>query len=305
MKTRQQGSSLSLLRTMASIKISTIGSTVSKWGEGPIWWQNKLLYVDINGHKIIRLDPTTEEETVWDLGERVGTVVPTEGDDLIYAGDTGFVRFNPESGTKTPMADPEADLREINRFNDGKCDPDGRFWAGSISLVKKEGTANLYCLDTDGSLNLKIEGVTNSNGICWSLDGGKMYYIDTPQKCVQAFDFDSTTGGISNASKIIDTEANGYQDSPDGMTIDSEGMLWIAFCHGGVVVRFDPATGSVIQEVKIPCVETTAVAFGGEKLERLFVTTGIHKSIVEEDAGKVFVVDGLGVTGVPAFAYQG
>ena len=101
---------------MSELTISTVGSFVSKWGEGPIWWQNALLYVDINGHKIVRLDPATGKETVWDLGERVGTVVPTEGSDLLYAGDTGYVRFNPETGEKAPIADPEAALRETNRF---------------------------------------------------------------------------------------------------------------------------------------------------------------------------------------------
>ncbi|MGB0370836.1 MAG: SMP-30/gluconolactonase/LRE family protein [Opitutales bacterium] len=290
---------------MSSVTVSTIGSNVSKWGEGPIWWKNSLLYVDIEGHKIVSLDPASGEETTWEVGERVGTVVPTEGDDLLYAGDTGYVRFNPTTGEKTPLADPEAELRATNRFNDGKCDPAGRFWAGSISLVKNPGTANLYCLDNAGELSLKIEGVTNSNGICWSIDAKTMYYIDTPTKSVQAFDFDLASGAVSNGRKIVDTEACGYKDSPDGMTIDSEGKLWVAFCHGGVVVRFDPETGKVIQDVKIPCVETTAVAFGGDKLDRLFVTTGIHKSLVEEDAGKVFVIDGLGIQGVPACAYKG
>lgn len=290
---------------MSELKISTIGTIVSKWGEGPIWWQDALFYVDIEGHKIIRLDPVSGEESTWAVGERVGTVVPTEGKDLMYAGDTGFVRFNPENGEKTAIADPEAALRATNRFNEGKCDPAGRFWAGSISLVKNKGTAHLYCLDTDGSLERKIEGVTNSNGICWSADASTMYYIDTPTKSIQAYDFDKDTGALSNARLIVDTDKLGYDSSPDGMTIDSDGNLWVAFCHGGCVSCFAPNSGAEIRKVEIPAVETTACAFGGENLDRLFVTTGIHKTLVEADAGKVFVIDGLGVTGVPAFAYKG
>ncbi|HAV11882.1 MAG TPA: gluconolaconase, partial [Opitutae bacterium] len=140
---------------MADYTLKTIGKHVSQWGEGPIWWNDHLLYVDINGKQLIKLNPETEKETVWDIGERIGTVVPTDGVDVIYAGDTGYVRFNPATGEKTHLGDPEAALRETNRFNDGKCDPAGRFWAGTISLVKNKGTANLYCLDPDGTLSLK------------------------------------------------------------------------------------------------------------------------------------------------------
>lgn len=290
---------------MAAYTLKTIGKQVSQWGEGPIWWKNSLLYVDINGKKLIKLDPDTEAETVWNIGERIGTVVPTEGDDLIYAGDTGYVRFNPKTCEKAGISDPEASLRETNRFNDGKCDPAGRFWAGSISLVKNKGTANLYCLDTDGTINLRLGNLTNSNGICWSADNSTMYHIDTPTLSIRAFDYDLETGAISNGRVVIDTKAKGYDTSPDGMTIDENGNLWVAFCHGGCVVCFDPNVNSELQRVNFPCIETTACAFGGENLDRLFVTTGIKPGLDEPDAGKVFVVDGLGVRGTPASAYQG
>ncbi|ADE54563.1 SMP-30/gluconolactonase/LRE family protein [Coraliomargarita akajimensis] len=290
---------------MPTTTVRTIGARISKWGEGPIWWNNSLLYVDIEGHAIIQLNPETEEETIWNIGERIGTVVPTECGSLLYAGDTGIIRFDPQTGNKAPLGDPEAELRSTNRFNDGKCDPAGRFWAGSISLVKDPGTAKLYCLEANGELSVKIPEVTNSNGLCWSADATRFYYIDTPTKQVRCYDYDETSGNISNAVIAIDTQALGFKDSPDGMTIDSEGMLWIAFCHGGCVARFNPATGELLHKVDLPCVETTACAFGGPQLDRLFVTTGIHKSIDEADAGKVFVIDGLGVTGLPAFAYKG
>ncbi|WP_269525767.1 SMP-30/gluconolactonase/LRE family protein [Coraliomargarita parva] len=290
---------------MTDISIQTIGKFVSIWGEGPIWWGDSLLYVDINGHKLVKLNPDSGEEQVWDMGERIGTVVPTEGEDFMYAGDTGFVRFNPATGAKQNLGDPEAALRESNRFNDGKCDPAGRFWAGTISLVRETGTANLYCLDTDGSLELKVPDVTNSNGICWSADSKTMYYIDTPTLQVRAYDFDQESGAISNARVAVDTQAAGYESVPDGMTIDAEDKLWIAFCHGACVVRFDPDSGEILRHIDLPCLETTACAFGGPELDRLFVTTGIHKTIEEADAGKVFVIDGLGVKGVPAFAYKG
>lgn len=283
-----------------------MGNTVSQWGEGPIWWDGYLYYVDIEGHHLRRLDPESAEESAWDVGERIGTVVPTPAKDVvIYAGDTGFVRFNLETGEKTPLADPEAALRGKNRFNDGKCDPAGRFWAGTISTVKDTGTANLYCLDTDGTCTLKVPGLTNSNGICWSADAETLYHIDTPTQEIRAYDFDPATGEIRNPRAVVDTAARGYASSPDGMTIDSEGMLWVAFCHGGCVVRFDPSKDKELLRVDLPCIETTACAFGGPNLDRLFVTTGIKHGIDEPEAGRVFVIDGLGVQGVPAFAFKG
>lgn len=290
---------------MSQTTVSTIGSRISKWGEGPIWWEGKLVYVDIEGHALIELDPATGSEKVYPIGERIGTVVPQASGGYLCAGDSGIFTFNPVSGEKQSLADPEADKRPENRFNDGKCDPSGRFWAGTISTVKNIGDANLYMFDANHDLELKIEEVTNSNGICWNAAADTMYYIDTPTQQIRAYDFDNATGDISNARVIIDTKAAGYDSSPDGMTIDAEDRIWVAFCHGGCVVRFDPASGEKLQQIDIPAVETTACAFGGPELDRLFVTTGLKKDADEPDGGKVFVIDGLGVKGVKAFAYSG
>ena len=288
---------------MSEFAISTIGARISRWGEGPIWARGKLVYVDIEGHALVELDAEFGAEKVYKIGERIGTVVPRASGGYLCAGDTGIFSFDPETGEKVALADPEAEKRSENRFNDGKCDPSGRFWAGTISLVKNTGDANLYCYDLNGDFELKIPEVTNSNGICWNASANTMYYIDTPTRQIRAYDFDNSSGEIGNARVVVDTEAHGYYSSPDGMTIDSEGKLWVAFCHGGCVVRFDPESDEKLQQVDIPAVETTACAFGGPDLDRLFVTTGIHKTKVEPDAGKVFVVDGLGISGVSANAY--
>ncbi|PXA03184.1 gluconolaconase [Coraliomargarita sinensis] len=290
---------------MEKITVKTIGSRISKWGEGPIWWQDKLVYVDIERHALIELAPESGAETVYEIGERIGTVVPRASGGYLCAGDSGIYSFDPATGDKQNLADPEAEKRPDNRFNDGKCDPAGRFWAGTISLVKKTGDAKLYRLDENHDLSVQIFGVTNSNGICWNAAANRMYYIDTPTREIRAYDFDSKSGRIADAGVIVDTEAAGYDSSPDGMTIDTEDKVWVAFCHGGCVVRFDPKTGEKLQQVDIPAVETTACAFGGPELDRLFVTTGIKKDADEPDAGKVFVVDGLGVQGVHTNAYKG
>lgn len=283
------------------MEISTVGNYRTTWGEGAIWWHGRLLYVDIEGHKVIRFDPVTGVEECWDVGQRVGTVVPRVSGGFVIAGDHGFAFLNDATGEVTPISDPEPDKKPDNRFNDGKCSPDGRFFAGTISLVKKAGDAKLYCLEHDGTVREAFGPVTNSNGIAWSADGHTVYYIDTPQREIFAFDY--RNGHLENLRTVVET---GHIDaSPDGMTIDAGGNLWVAFCHAGCVACFDPRTGLEINRVNIPCVETTSCAFGGAELDELYITTGVHKSIEEADAGRLFVVRGLGVKGLPAYGFAG
>lgn len=283
-----------------SLTVEPVGTLRSKWGEGAIWWDSALYYVDIEGHQVHRFDPATGNESSWNIGQRVGTVVPRESGGLVVAGDHGIYFLDEESGALTAIADPEPEKTD-NRFNDGKCSPDGRFFAGTISLVKKNGDARLYRLDPDQTLHEAFGPVTNSNGIVWSGDGKTVFYIDTPRKEVLAFDYED--GHLRNMRSVVSTEH--LDSSPDGMTIDAEGKLWVAFCHGGCVVRFDPETGAELQRVEIPALETTSCAFGGENFEDLYVTTGIHKSVEEEHGGRLFVIRGLGVRGVEANAFAG
>jgi sugar lactone lactonase YvrE len=282
------------------VRIEPVGHIRSQWGEGPVWWRNALYYVDVEGHLVHRYDPENGVETSWNAGQRVGTVVPRAGGGLVIAGDHGFLFLDEPTGALTPIADPEADIPD-NRFNDGKCSPDGRFFAGTISVAKKTGTARLYRLDPDLSVREVFGPVTNSNGIIWSADGETCYYIDTPRKDVLAFDYQD--GLLLNPRPVIRT---GHIDaSPDGMTIDAGGHLWIAFCHGGCVSCFDPRTGDELHRIALPCLETTACAFGGPDLTDLFVTTGVHKTAVEEHAGRLFVIRGLNIKGLPAQAFAG
>lgn len=283
------------------IQIEPVATVRARWGEGAIWWKNALYYVDIEGHQVHRFDPASGEEKAWDVGQRVGTVVPRESGGLVIGGDTGLLFLDEETGVLTPIADPEPDKRPDNRFNDGKCSPDGRFFAGTISLVKKTGDAMLYRLDPDLTLHEAFGPVTNSNGIVWSADGRTVYYIDTPRKEVLAFDYDQ--GHLRNPRSVVSTQA--IDASPDGMTIDADDNVWVAFCHGGCVVCYDPRTGEEVTKVEIPALETTSCAFGGPDLADLYVTTGIHGSVKEEHGGRLFVVRGLGVRGVPAHAFAG
>jgi sugar lactone lactonase YvrE len=158
-------------------------------------------------------------------------------------------------------------------------------------------------LDPDLSLHTAFSGVTNSNGIVWSADGATCYYIDTPRLEVLAFDYSVDTGKLSGVRTAFSTDH--INAVPDGMTIDSEGNLWVAFCHGACVICYDPLTGKQLHRVELPCLETTACAFGGERLDELYVTTGVHPDLEEEDAGRLLCVRGLGVAGVAAHAFAG
>lgn len=282
--------------------IEVVGTRRARWGEGPIWWRERLYYVDIEGRQVRCFDPRTGAERCWDAGQRVGTVVPRVRGGLVIAGDHGFAFLDEPTGTVTPIADPEPHQQD-NRFNDGKCSPDGRFFAGTISTVKKAGAAALYRLDRDLSVTEAFGGVTNSNGIAWTADGRTVFYIDTPRRAVLAFDYDAESGALANERTAFPT-AGAVAASPDGMAIDAEGNLWIAFCHGSCVVCFDQ-NGKELRRIELPCREVTAVAFGGRDLADLYVTTGVPGSGAEEHAGRLFVVRGLGVEGTPANAFGG
>jgi len=290
----------SLQRLVLFMTIEPTGSFRSIWGEGPLWVEDRLMYVDIEGKKVISFDPVSGNERTWDVGMRVGTVVPRRGGGYVIAGDEGFAFLDPESGKVTPIADPEPEKKD-NRFNDGKCSPDGHFFAGSISLRKTEGDAALYRLSPDLEVTEAYGGVTNSNGIVWSADGLTCYYVDTPTKQVLAFDY--ADGLLVNPRRVVAT--NHIESSPDGMAIDENGHLWIAFCHGACVTCFDPESGYEVNRVELPCLETTACAFGGPDLGDLYITTGVHKTEVEEHAWRLFVVKGLGVKGLPSYHFAG
>lgn len=288
---------------LKDIRIRTMGSRESIWGEGPLWWNQSLYYVDIEGKAIIQLNTETESERIWQLDQRIGCIAPIDNQRLLYAGDKGIFSFDTDTGDSTLIGDPEADYLD-NRFNDGKCDPLGRFWAGTINLKKVKGTAALYCLDHQQRITQKLDGLTNSNGLAWSADATRFFHIDTPTRTIQSYAFEKQTGALIQQSILVDTKAAGFDSSPDGMTIDTEDNLWVAFCHGGCVAQFDSTNGALIQSIELPVVETTACTFGGRNLDRLFVTTGLKKDLKEANAGKIYVIDGLMSKGRFANAYK-
>ncbi len=270
--------------------LETVGTRVSRWGEGPVWHDGCLWYVDIKGHALVRLDPESGSEVAWPVGQEVGFSVPCRSGRWLFGGEKGLFFFDPSSGGMDWIIDPEPDLPN-NRFNDGKCSPDGRLFAGTIATDKATGAARLYRLDSDLACTEAFGPVTNSNGLAWSGDGRTLFYIDTPSKEVKAFDYDGGSGVISAPRVVIRCPEEGV--SPDGMCIDTEDHLWVAFCHGGRVARFDPSTGEEVERIPVPAHETTSCCFGGPEWRDLYITTGECPSREGDRGGLIFVVRGL------------
>ena len=277
-------------------------------GEGPIWDAdaNVLWWVDIMSSELYAYDPQTGENREWNVGQHVGTVVQRASGGLMLAVQDGFAAFDPASGALEMLAEPEAHLPG-NRFNDGKCDPAGRFWAGSMAYEDQSDQGSVYRLDTDHSVDKMIEDIGISNGIIWSLDARTMYYTDSLDFAIRAYDYDVATGGIDNERVIIDfPKAMGVAD---GFTIDEEGMLWVAHYGAGRVRRWNPDTATVLAEIDLPAAGVTACAFGGPGLDQLFITSAsLRLSDAEKaqqpHAGGLFVAE-VGVRGLAADKYGG
>ena len=281
----------------------------SELGEGAVWHapSQVLYWVDIVGEMVHVYDPATGSNRTIDIGQSTGTVVPRTGGGVAVALHHGFYNLDLETGELTPIVDPEEG--SPNRFNDGKCDPAGRFWAGTMpydSGAPTDGGA-LWCLHADGASELMLSGVQCSNGIAWSLDSRTMYYIDTPTMHVRAYDYDVTTGAISGERVVVTVpESDGV---PDGMTIDSEGMLWVAHWGGWQVVRWNPATGEKLDAIRVPSEKVTSCAFGGEDLGDLYITTA-RAGVSDDEAAEQPNAGGLfrarpGVTGIEAYEFTG
>ena len=266
-------------------------------GEGPIWdaRRKSLFRVDILQGEIHEYRPSDGHFHTISVGEYVGAVAPYRDGSLMAALKSGIVLLDPDTGARETVGHPEAHLPG-NRYNDGKCDPAGRFWVGSMSLQEEPGVGSLYMIDHDGSIIRQLEGVTISNGLAWSNDYHTMYYIDTPTFEVAAFDYDLSTGAISNRRVAIRIpESEGY---PDGMTIDREGCLWIAHWDGWQVTRWNPDTGRKLKHLPMPVSRVTSCTFGGDTGNDLYITsarTGLSTAELARQplAGAVFVVRGV------------
>lgn len=279
----------------------------SDLGEGAVWNSKtgELMWINITGKILNFYNPKTGDNKEMFTGQMIGTVVPAESGMVLVALKNGIYKLDPETGTKSLIVDPEQDIA-TNRFNDGKCDPSGRFWAGTLSLNGESGAAALYRIDPDSSAHKMIDNVSISNGIVWSNDFNKMYYIDTPTQKVMAYDYDNPTGDISNPEVAVEIPPE--MGSPDGMTIDADGNIWVALWGGSAVGCWNPETGKLLRKIKVPAKNVTSCAFGGDGLETLYITTA-RQSTSDEELEKFPLAGGVfktrpGVKGVKTYYFN-
>lgn len=260
---------------MSAIKIHTATlmlDTRSTLGEGPVWdWQRQwLFWVDIEGKKLHRHELLTKKNTEWSFDEMLGAAVPMKNGQLLLALESGLASFDCESEKLIKLAVLENTNTNL-RFNDGKVDPMGNFWIGTMHKEAASKAGDLYCVNPDLKSSLVIHNTSISNGMAWSSGNKTFYYIDSPTFEVRAFDFDAENSSISNGKAVIEVPKE--YGSPDGMSIDSEGMLWVAHWGGHCVRRWNPETGKVLEKVEVDAPHVTSCCFGGADLKTLYITT--------------------------------
>jgi sugar lactone lactonase YvrE len=280
------------------MRAEQVTDPVAYHAEGPVWstsWGG-LRWVDMLAGDVLSLtgDGTVERRNV---GQVAAAVRPRRGGGAVLGVERGFALEDPD-GTLRHLAEVWTD--DGVRMNEGACDPDGRFYCGSMAYDKRLGAGKLYRLDPDGSVRVVLEGVTISNGLDWSPDGSLAYYNDTDTFGVDVFDYDGETG-LSGRRRFVELG----EARPDGLTVDAGGGVWVALSNGAAVRRYTPE-GDLDGVVELPVTKVTACTFGGPGLDQLFITTsrdGLEPG-AEPLAGALFRAD-VGVTGQPVREFAG
>lgn len=246
-------------------------------GEGPVWdAANGILYwVDLFAGVVHSYRPISGITGSVEVGEIIGCVVPRQSGGLLAATVSGIYHLDPASGARTRVSAIEADRPETH-FNDGKVDPAGRFWFGSIAVDRTTDLlGDLYSLETDLTVSHRLSGVDNTNGMDWSPDGRTMYYIDSLTRQVTAYDYDAASGALTNPRPVVTLpEGTGV---PDGMTVSVDGSLWVAHWGGARVTRWHPDSGALLQTIAVPANLTTSCAFAGPTMDDLYITTARYQ----------------------------
>jgi xylono-1,5-lactonase len=274
-------------------------------GEGPVWVarETALYWVDIKGLKIFRLNEDGRVDE-WATPLRVGSLAPRKSGGFIGGTEDGIAIIDPAAERFELVAKPEEHLPH-NRFNDGKADRRGRFWAGSMDDTEKDSTGTLYCVEQDLGVTAVDGDYKVTNGPAFSPSGDVMYHNDSARQVVYAFDMDSAGKPGERRVFMQFGPGDGY---PDGMTVDAEGCLWIAFWDGWAVRRYSPK-GEWLQTVRMPVSRPTSCAFGGRDLDRLYITSasiGLDESALQmqPNAGGLFMMT-PGVRGLADAPFAG
>ncbi|MDQ3522439.1 MAG: SMP-30/gluconolactonase/LRE family protein [Gemmatimonadota bacterium] len=278
----------------------------ARLGEGPTWndTTQSLCWVDILNHRVHQFRPESGENRSYQVGDVVGCAVPTRGNSLLLALRHDLAMLDLASGEVRHLLAVEPD-KPKNRLNDGKCDPRGRFWIGSMR-EEEAGHGSLYRYDPDGSLHVMETGLGISNGLGWSPDESTFYLTDSPAQTIYAYNFDAAAGSISNQRVFVDLSGEDF--FPDGLTVDSEGCIWSAQWAGACVIRFAPS-GRELLRVPVPVKQPTSCVFGGPGLKQLYITSasvGLSQQEIEEYffSGDLFCLS-TGVAGLPTSRFAG
>jgi sugar lactone lactonase YvrE len=280
------------------MKAELIFDAKATLGEGPAWDSKTqtLYWVDILEKSIY-----ANTEILAQLDDFIGCLAPRKNGNLLLGMRLGFADLDPASGQLTVLA--SLDEPTTNRINDGKCDPAGRFLAGTMDMNETEPSGSLYSFN--GELTRLLDGVRISNGLAWSVDQKTFYYIDTPTREVKAFDYDPATGQIANPRAVIRVpESLGW---PDGMTADMQGNLWIAMWGGAQITKWDPGTGQLLEKIPVPALQTSSCVFGGRDMNELHITSA-RKGMSTADLKKYPLSGGYfkvitNVEGMPTFEF--
>ena len=290
------------------MKVACVADTKCILGEGPVWDERgQLLYwVDIKVPAVWQLDPRSGKTQSWPMPHRIGAVALREKSGLVAAMKPGLAFVDLETTNVEIIACPEANV-PTNRFNDGACDSKGRFWAGTMDDDEKSPTGHLYRLDADRNVTRFDAGFVITNGIRWSNDGSRMYFVDSAARTIWAYAFDPVNG-IPGTRRVFAqlTEADGW---PDGLCVDAEDHVWGAHWGAGRITRYSP-DGRKDRTIEIPAPNVTCCSFGGPDLDTLYVTSariGLDDKATARAplAGGVFAVTGLGVRGKPSPRFAG
>ena len=294
-----------------SVEISTIVAGAERLGEGAVWdtEDQRLWWVDILGGLIHCYNPEDNSNQSFAFGEPVGCIARRENGGLVVAAKSGFWFFDPLTGQKTQITDPEADVPE-NRFNDGTVDPAGRFWAGTMKdggEPKQQG--KFYLLDTDLTLTKMDKLVYTTNGLAFSPDGNTMYFSDSNNltRTIWSCSYDSANGLTGKIETFFDTSQ--VAGRPDGGTVDAEGCYWMAGVSGWQIYRISQQ-GELLFTLDVPVEKPTKPMFGGKNLDILYLTSiGFGLTAGSEakqpDAGGLFAITGLGITGLAQTRFKG
>ncbi|MCR8657472.1 SMP-30/gluconolactonase/LRE family protein [Paenibacillus endoradicis] len=292
-----------------TMNVSLVSNSKALLGEGPVWntTTGQLYWLDILEHNLHIHNPGhPQNDDIITIPPYISSVITRQSGGIVLTLQDGFYSYDLSTRELTLLAEVESSLTD-NRFNDGKCDPRGRYLAGTMSLSNQLSKGSLYSMDREYKVTTLLTEVSISNGLAWSAEGNTLYFIDTPTRNVVAFDYELETGHISNRRVVV--QIPDHLGFPDGMTIDAEGMLWVAHWGGWCVTRWNPLNGQLLQTVPVPASQVTSCTFGGTDLDTLYITTarvGLSEEELSKqpDAGGLFIIK-LGITGTSSTAFAG